>query len=308
MNTQPPTDILAALRAPFDPSRISWRPGATTGDKTKAIALAYIDARDVMHRLDAVCGAGWQCEYVPMHNGTCCCRIGIRIGGEWVWRSNGAVNVADSDKPDAQEMAEKGSYSDAFKRAAVLFGVGQYLYDVENIWVPLLPKGKSYVIDFSKCQRDLDRALSKAAGLIAPPPRTQPTETPPTNGNGHTDLPPGTKPGSEIDNPVAKSRKFVADADTFADVVKYSDGILKRMADAAKSPDPSPWKHAGQTRDLLHFVLLRMKETATTQGELDSTRRQAKQWDAARKLDADSVVRVIEAIDAKAAELELAGV
>src|SRR6478609_11878627 len=115
---------LDKLKAPFPADKISWRVGSTNADKTKGMALAYIDARDVMERLDEVCGMLWQCEYVPMPNGTCCCRIGIKVGEEWIWRSNGALNLTDSDKSDQKEMAEKGSYSDSFKRAAVLWGVG----------------------------------------------------------------------------------------------------------------------------------------------------------------------------------------
>lgn len=133
---------LADLKKPFAPDRISWRLGSTNGDKTKGMALAYIDARDVMGRLDEVCGDLWQAEYVPMPNGTCCCRIGIKVGDEWVWRSNGSMNISDSDKADAKEMAEKGSYSDAFKRAAVLWGVGQYLYDLDSPWVDIEPLGQ----------------------------------------------------------------------------------------------------------------------------------------------------------------------
>ena len=84
--------------------------------------LAYIDARDVQNRLDEVFGAFWQAEYVPMSNGTYCCRIGLFIEGQWIWRSNGAIVTQDRDDADAKEMAEKGGYSDAFKRAAVLWG------------------------------------------------------------------------------------------------------------------------------------------------------------------------------------------
>ena len=39
------SDILAKLAAPFPPERISWRVGPTNKEKTKGIALAYIDAR-----------------------------------------------------------------------------------------------------------------------------------------------------------------------------------------------------------------------------------------------------------------------
>lgn len=117
--------ITDLLKEPFDPKVIHWRVGATTKDKKKGIALAYINARDVMKRFDDVCGDDWQCRY-PFEG---CCEIGIRINGEWLWRSNGAG--------ETDVEGEKGRYSDAFKRAAVLWGVGRYLYYLENIWVPL---------------------------------------------------------------------------------------------------------------------------------------------------------------------------
>lgn len=164
---------LADLKAPFDPSKISWRLGSTNGDKTKGVALAYIDARDVMERLDDVCGLGWQAEYVSMQNGTCCCRIGIKVGDEWIWRSNGALNLTDSDKSDAKEMAEKGSYSDAFKRAAVLFGIGRYLYDLESPWVAIVAAGRSFKIadgEYARLEGLLRRDASKPskAHSVAP--------------------------------------------------------------------------------------------------------------------------------------------
>ena len=126
--------ITQQLKQPFDPNVIHWRVGATNKEKTQGIALAYVNSRDVMKRLDDVCGDDWQCRY-PFEG---CCEIGIKIGGEWVWRSNGAGETAVE--------GEKGRYSDAFKRAAVLWGVGRYLYYLENIWVPIKPQGRSHVI------------------------------------------------------------------------------------------------------------------------------------------------------------------
>jgi hypothetical protein len=120
--------MLEQLSAPFPPDAISWRVGSVSKDKTKAQALAYIDGRDVMRRLDEVCGpGGWQATYIPMPNNTMCCSIGIKVDGEWVWKANGAGNT------DIE--GEKGGYSDAFKRAAVLWGIGRYLYDIESPWV-----------------------------------------------------------------------------------------------------------------------------------------------------------------------------
>ncbi len=144
---------LNRLFTPFPDDAVHWRTGSTnkravqrkTGDSnakaTKGIPLAYIDARDAMRRLDEVCGAGnWQCRY-PFAG---CCEIGIRIdmptvigeapNYEWVWKANGAGETDIEGK--------KGQYSDAFKRAAVLWGIGQYLYDLPNTWVDLDEWGK----------------------------------------------------------------------------------------------------------------------------------------------------------------------
>lgn len=162
------------LRKPFPPDAISWRVGSTNADKSKGMALAYLDARDVMGRLDAVCGALWQAEYVPMPNGTCCCRIGIKVGDEWVWRANGAINLTDSSNSDQKEMTEKGSYSDAFKRAAVLWGVGQYLYDLDSPWVAIEPMGRSYKI----AQHEFTRLRAILAGNIPKPSAPAPPPTP----------------------------------------------------------------------------------------------------------------------------------
>lgn len=163
---------LDELKKPFAPEAISWRLGSTNKEKTKGMALAYIDARDVMKRMDDVCGHLWQVEYVPMPNGTCCCRIGIFIGDEWIWRSNGSLNVADSEKADAKEMSEKGSYSDAFKRAAVLWGVGRYLYDLDSPWVEIEEAGRSFKIKQSEYTK-LRKLLGGSAAPQSTPQSTQ---------------------------------------------------------------------------------------------------------------------------------------
>lgn len=121
-------NIQHALSRPFDVKKISWRAGPTNKDKTKGIALAYIDARDVMYRLDEVFGLDWQNKYTHAEKKTVC-EIGVLIDGAWIWRAGGAG--------DTDTEAEKGAISDAFKRAAVLFGIGRYLYDLPNTWVEI---------------------------------------------------------------------------------------------------------------------------------------------------------------------------
>lgn len=158
-------ELFDALSAPFPPDRVSWRVGSTTQDKSKGMALAYIDARDVMERLDAVCGpAGWQRRH-PHVTGTTTCEIGLLVGRqftdctgktcqgdpEWIWKTDGAG--------DTDVEAAKGSLSDAFKRAAVNWGIGRYLYDLKSPWVELELRGRTSVIkesEYGKLRNLLD--------------------------------------------------------------------------------------------------------------------------------------------------------
>ncbi|MFD1104074.1 Rad52/Rad22 family DNA repair protein, partial [Sphingobium olei] len=58
------------LSRPFDPSQVSWRAQSLKSDGTAAMALCYIDARDVMRRLDEVCGPnGWSDSYTETGKG-----------------------------------------------------------------------------------------------------------------------------------------------------------------------------------------------------------------------------------------------
>lgn len=142
--------IFDELAAPFPKESIHWRAQSLTKDGSKAMALAYLDARDVMERLDAVCGPdGWQTEHYDC-GGKMGCKIGVRspyvsinpetkeLSYQWVWKSDGAG--------ETQVEADKGAFSGAFKRAGVMWGIGRYLYDMPTIWVPCesYQKGDKY--------------------------------------------------------------------------------------------------------------------------------------------------------------------
>lgn len=117
------------LKAPFSPNRIKWRASNFNGSSSQA--LLYLDARDVMDRLDEVFGIGrWSTEYSDLET-RCVCKLGVSFNG-WGW-----VHKSDVGTQSTFE-GEKGMYSDALKRAAVQFGVGRYLYD-DNIL-----EGKSF--------------------------------------------------------------------------------------------------------------------------------------------------------------------
>lgn len=121
---------IKALAAEFPRDAVHWRAQKLTRNKDKALALAYLDARDVMDRLDDVCGPeNWQDEYVETPRGRIICRIGVRMdAGDWVWKSDGAGETAVE--------GDKGGISDAFKRAAVHWGIGRYLYRLDDVYAP----------------------------------------------------------------------------------------------------------------------------------------------------------------------------
>lgn len=135
-------DSLRKLAEPFSTKRIAWRVGSTSKDKKKGQALPYIDARCVQDRFDEVVGpANWTVQFhpSPVGNGMVA-RIGVKVNGEWVYKEDGAqldTVKNDDSRANASEIAVKGAYSDAIKRAAVMWGVGRYLYDYEPQWVEI---------------------------------------------------------------------------------------------------------------------------------------------------------------------------
>jgi hypothetical protein len=83
-----PQEIQDRLAAPFDPAEVKFKPQAVKGER--ALAIAYVDARVVMDRLDDVLGvAGWQDEFAvlpcPATNQVSCAALGPhhrRVGHE----------------------------------------------------------------------------------------------------------------------------------------------------------------------------------------------------------------------------------
>lgn len=135
--------LMDALAAPFSSSDVEWRAGSTNGDKTKAMALAYITSRAVMQRLDDTFGLGcWWDDYSPGPNGGILCRLTVSF------EENGKIHTISkcgiADNTDFE--AVKGGESDSLKRAAVKFGIGRYLYKLPTKWVACEQRGKSIVL------------------------------------------------------------------------------------------------------------------------------------------------------------------
>ncbi len=120
---------LDQLDAPFPPEDIEWRiqqSGKTRDNKVWAMVLAYVTNRAIMKRLDEVCGkANWRNEYrdIP-NNGGVECGLSIKVDGEWITKWDAAEQT--------QVEAVKGGRSGAMKRAAVQWGIGRYLYNLEE--------------------------------------------------------------------------------------------------------------------------------------------------------------------------------
>ncbi len=141
------------LTEPFAPDDVEWKPGATTRDKKKGLAMAYITARAVQQRLDEVFGPGsWKNEFRSGPEGGVICRIYFKNDdGEWVWREDGADNT--------EVEAVKGGLSNAMKRAGAALGIGRYLHDLPSQWVPLDERGR-----FAEPPRVPARYLPRGAG------------------------------------------------------------------------------------------------------------------------------------------------
>ncbi len=155
-------EIIKRLREPFTGREIEWKIQVTTQDKSRGMAVAYMDARAVQKRLDEVVGPfNWKNVYSLWHDNSQICGISIfhEERGEWVTKFDGAENS------DIEPI--KGGLSDSFKRSATVWGIGRYLYDMEGVWVEIEPRGKSFAIkqsEYGKLEREYNAMLNRISG------------------------------------------------------------------------------------------------------------------------------------------------
>ncbi|WP_144558492.1 Rad52/Rad22 family DNA repair protein [Shouchella miscanthi] len=133
-------NIMEQLQMPFKAEDIEWRVQRAMKTKKgpKATVMAYVTNRAIMNRLDEVFGVGgWKNEYVEWRQKGVMCGITVKIGGEWVtkWDASDETNIEST----------KGGFSGAMKRAAVQFGIGRYLYNLDEYWVDIKDKGQFYI-------------------------------------------------------------------------------------------------------------------------------------------------------------------
>ncbi len=120
------------LSQPFAQDDVEWRVSRAGISKGSIYCrvLAYITARAIANRLDEVCGPeNWRNEPLMVHElrpGVVAMQVGIsiRINDEWVTKW-------DVSEPTNIEPA-KGGFSGAMKRAGAQWGIGRYLYSLEE--------------------------------------------------------------------------------------------------------------------------------------------------------------------------------
>ena len=158
-------ECLKKLKKPFSYEEIDWKVQATNKEKTQGMAVPYLNSRAIQNRLDEVVGAmNWTNEFMLWQEKAQICGIGLydQERGAWLMKYDGAENT------DIEPV--KGGLSDSFKRAAVLWGIGRYLYDMESIWVAIEPSGKSSRIkkeEFSRLRKYYESSVAKLTGATA---------------------------------------------------------------------------------------------------------------------------------------------
>lgn len=146
---------LEELGKPFPASDVSWRMQYVDKEKVEGFAVPYLDARAISDRLDNVVGQfNWKDNFSQWHcydkkdinapdkrvdSQLCAIYIYDEDKNEWVGKTDGAENT------DFEPI--KGGLSDSYKRCAVKWNIGRYLYKFEPVWVKATKQGKNYIVD-----------------------------------------------------------------------------------------------------------------------------------------------------------------
>jgi hypothetical protein len=115
-------DDLKLLKSPFAKDRLGVKVQSYSKDRTRAMLVLYLQHTDVQDRLEEV-DPCWSSEVVGTERSGDTFYVRTRLTLKQVSREN----VGEGGDP-------KSAYSDALKRAAMLFGVGRYLYDSATVW------------------------------------------------------------------------------------------------------------------------------------------------------------------------------
>ncbi len=126
--------IINKLHKKFRQEELEWRPGKAE-DRGRGYyiqIMPYVDARAIFRRLDDAVGPmNWKTAMTGTERGVICTlSLDVGDGRGWVSREDAA---GYRPMPHDHEII-KGACSDAIKRAANQWGVGQYLYEMGRVY------------------------------------------------------------------------------------------------------------------------------------------------------------------------------
>lgn len=159
-------DIWAALAAPLPKSKIDWRIDGKVSNG-QARFVCYIDAHTVRERLDATVPGLWTSKITrepEAHD-----KNGVVT---YVYHCSITISGADDDGVTRDDVGEgespKIAATDAFKRAAVRFGIGAELYAMGTNYVPCDEKGRPTVDPQENYERKQGKpvTLAQAARIL----------------------------------------------------------------------------------------------------------------------------------------------
>ena len=161
--------IREELAKPFAPEDLEWRLQKADENGKWGIAVPFVTNRAIQNRLDEVVGPeNWYNEFKPWHGDgkkeaqICGISIYFEERGCFITKWDGAE---DSDIEPV-----KGGLSDSMKRAAVQWGIGRILYNIDAVFIHNLEKrGKSWAIPDTE-QLVLDRAYLDMLAKLGQPP------------------------------------------------------------------------------------------------------------------------------------------
>ena len=130
-----PADVWARLAAPLAKDTISWRQDGkpiNRDGRTLARFVAYVEANTVRERLDSVVPGEWDLTLTPLP------LIPGEPAGEATCSFKARLQVLGVVREDVGTGRDyKQAATDAFKRAAVRFGIAHELYAYGQNWVEL---------------------------------------------------------------------------------------------------------------------------------------------------------------------------
>jgi len=200
-------DKVKLLSMPFAFEEVEAKVQVTSKDASKGLrgmVVFYLKSRAIQNRLDEVIGhLNWKNQYVDwkeveakdpkdksvkiQKSQLCGISIYNEERQEWVDKFDGA------ECSDIEPI--KGGLSDSFKRAACMWGIGRYLYEMEGIWVDVEQRGNTSIIKDNQkgiLKNAYDTAVKKIIDARKNPGASQPVP----NGNAGGSPPTHTQPAN----------------------------------------------------------------------------------------------------------------